>query len=156
MSLGVHECMAKLALSLDGHEELLFFTTTGANSCHRKLVPIAMKNTSFPWPCFFFRILQNSYWRNGQAWTWLHKKVRQSSSLVSFYYYFKINSRKPWCENLSLMRSQLLEGFKCESQTKKQWKSKESGHAPWLATLWRGRGACSHRPAQNQHKVVSA
>jgi len=53
----------------------------------------------------------------------------------------------------------------------KQWKSKESGHALWLATLWRGKGACwsfgmglgrmtifnySHKPAQNQHKVVSA
>ncbi len=24
----------------------------------------------------------------------------------------------------------------------KQWKSKESGHAPWLITLWRGRKAC--------------
>jgi hypothetical protein len=24
----------------------------------------------------------------------------------------------------------------------KQLKSKKSGHAPWLATLWRGRGAC--------------
>jgi hypothetical protein len=24
----------------------------------------------------------------------------------------------------------------------KQQKSKESGHAPWLATLWRGRRAC--------------
>jgi hypothetical protein len=54
---------------------------------------------------------------------------------------------------------------------RKQWKSKESGHALWLAALWRGRGACwsskmrlgivisinySHGPPQNQHKVVTA
>jgi hypothetical protein len=25
---------------------------------------------------------------------------------------------------------------------RKQWKSKESGHVPWFAALWRGRGAC--------------
>jgi len=25
---------------------------------------------------------------------------------------------------------------------KKWWKNKESRHAPWLATLWRGRGVC--------------
>jgi hypothetical protein len=25
---------------------------------------------------------------------------------------------------------------------RKQWKSKESGHAPWLIALWKGRGAC--------------
>jgi hypothetical protein len=25
---------------------------------------------------------------------------------------------------------------------RKQWKSKESGHAPWLVALWKGRGAC--------------
>jgi len=24
----------------------------------------------------------------------------------------------------------------------RQWKSKESGHAPWLVAFWRGRGAC--------------
>jgi len=53
----------------------------------------------------------------------------------------------------------------------KQRRNKESRHTPWFATLWRGRGACwsfgmglgrvdklyySHKPAQNQHKVVSA
>jgi hypothetical protein len=25
---------------------------------------------------------------------------------------------------------------------RKQWKGKQSRHAPWFATLWRGRGAC--------------
>jgi len=41
-----------------------------------------------------------------------------------------------------MMHSQLLEGQKCEFQIENSRKSKESGHAPWLATLWRGKRAC--------------
>ncbi len=41
---------------------------------------------------------------------------------------------------LIVMRSQLLEGPKYESQIEDN--EKESGHVPWLAALKRGRGAC--------------
>jgi len=37
--------------------------------------------------------------------------------------------------------SQLFEGLKCESQIENNGRVRK-GHTPWLATLWKGRGAC--------------
>ncbi len=43
-----------------------------------------------------------------------------------------------------MMCSQLLEGLKCESQTKNSGKARSQEHAPWFVALWRGRGACQN------------
>jgi len=45
------------------------------------------------------------------------------------------------CLVLVMTRSQLLKGLNV-SPNWKQRKNKKSGHVPWFATLWRGKGVC--------------